>query len=154
VSLQFIQANDKPSFILTSRISYTLRRADTFYSRRSNPRGWFFRRHPPPLGRRALDGEVAALLRTHVAPILSHDPDTVTIRQVVWGDLGAHLVEGGRFRSPRMMQREPVRFKGLAKNELGQTLERELLRALPNPSFWPTLVEAAWVVARDEDQPR
>ncbi|GAA2101223.1 hypothetical protein GCM10009841_16740 [Microlunatus panaciterrae] len=98
--------------------------------------------------------EVEARLRAHVAPAISADPAGVPILRMYWGDLGATLAWGDRFRvSPGQEARHPAKvdLRPLSGEELGQRLEHEVLGRTPDTSQWPGLIEAIWAVARHPD---
>lgn len=98
----------------------------------------------------ALWNEVRAALQTHVAPgVNPADPQGVDVDWVYWGDLGATLAHGGRFRADEQPQwPPPQRPDALSAAALADGLERGLRPEVP-ADRWPELVEVCWSAAQD-----
>lgn len=94
--------------------------------------------------------DVQAKLREHVAPAVSDDPDGVPIMRMYWGDLGATLAWGDKFRVARDAEvvAKPVDYRQLSPDALGRRLEDEVLGRTLDTADWPDMIEAIWTVAR------
>ena len=95
--------------------------------------------------------EIRRRLREVVAPAVRPDaPDEVHFSQIYWGDLGASYAGEGRSLGSREQEARDRAPADLAPDELGEALEDDFERRSLTRD-WPTLLEAVWSVARDEN---
>ena len=95
--------------------------------------------------------EIRRRLREWVAPAVRPGaPDEVQLSQIYWGDLGAFYRGEGRSLGSRAQPVAQPVPADLTPDELGEALEDAFERRSLTRD-WPTLLEAVWSVARDEN---